>query len=477
MSAAATKIIIKLATDKRFWKAVGAVLIIIVLIFTAAGTSCTANNLQSYAASQVATDFAPLLSSVNSEIEDGEQINTQLLFAAYITLFDNPQTTNKETVRPKLLHCFYTEQTKKIEVTDENGNPVLDSKGNKTYTSQTVAVPINDSGKAFDNIERAFSITIDQTKRQYILSLSEILIDYSSSSISGSVSAYEPLVTKYCSQYGIPEYVSLVLAVMQNESGGTGSDPMQCSESPYNTKYPQKHNSITDPEYSIDIGVKYFASCLKAAECKSPDDIKDINLALQGYNFGNGYIAWAQKKGGYTPENAVEFSHIQAAKAGWDSYGDINYVSHVLRYYITSGEGNPSGGLFAYPIQTGKYTISSLFGSRSNPTGSGEQFHKGVDFAAPFATPIHASESGTVIYAQFGSTPYTGYGNIVVIQHSSSLVSMYGHCSQLLVTSGQKVQKGQTIALVGSTGDSTGNHCHFEIRQNGKSVDPMLYLR
>jgi len=439
MSAAAAKIIIKLVTDKRFWKFVGGLLVVVVLIVTAAGTSCTAHNLQSYAADQVAKDFAPLISSVNSEIEDGEELNTPLLYAAYITLFDNPQYQDKDTVRSQLIRCFYSETTKKIE--------------------------------------NVFGITVDETKRQYTLSLSQILIDYTSSSLSENVTAYESIVSKYCVQYGIPEYSSLVLAVMQNESGGTGNDPMQCSESPYNTKYPQKHNSITDPEYSIDIGVKYFASCLKAAKCKSPEDIPSISLALQGYNFGNGYIAWALEKNGYTQENAVEFSQTEATKLGWNSYGDINYVSHVLRYYSTTGEDNPNGGMFGYPIQVGKYTITSLFGSRTDPTGGGAEFHKGVDFAAPYATPIHASESGTVIYAQFGSYPYTGYGNIVVIRHSSSLVSMYGHCSQLLVTNGQKVQKGQVVALVGSTGDSTGNHCHFEIRLNDTNVNPMLYLK
>lgn len=477
MSAAAAKVLIKLATDKRFWKFVGAIFIIIAIILMAAGTSCTANNLQTYAADQVATDFAPLISSVNSEIEDGEQINTQLLFAAYITLFDNPQSTDKEAFRSKLIRCFYTETTKKTAVTDEQGNPVLDDKGNKTYITQKVAVAVNDDTKIFQGIENTFSITIDDPKRQYILSLSQILIDYTSSSLSGSVTAYESIVSKYCTQYGIPQYVSLVLAVMQNESGGTGSAPMQCSESPYNNKYPQKHNSITDPEYSIDIGVKYFASCLRAAKSKSQEDIPSISLALQGYNFGNGYIAWALEKGGYTQENALQFSQMESSKLGWDSYGDVNYVNHVMRYYSMAGEGNSNGGIFGYSIQTGKYTITSLFGSRTDPTGGGAEIHKGVDFAAPYGTPIHASESGTVTYAQFGSYPYTGYGNLVVIQHSSSLVSMYGHCSQLLVSNGQKVQKGQTIALVGSTGDSTGNHCHFEIRLNGKSVDPMLYLK
>jgi len=477
MTAFAAKILASLVTDKRFWKFIGALLIILVLIVTAVGTSCNAHNLQNYAAGQVASDFAPLVASVNSEIDNGQEINTQLLYSAYITLFDNQQYPDKDDVRSRLIKCFYAESTKKVAVTDTDGNPVLDEQGNKTYISKKVAVPVTDSTRIFQNIEKAFNIAIDDTKRQYIQNLSQMFINYSSDFLSDKVSAYDSLISKYCTQYGISEYTALISAIMQTESGGTGNDPMQCSESPNNKKYPQIHNGITDPDYSIDIGVQYFSSCLRAAKSKSPQDIPAISLALQGYNFGNGYISWAAKKGGYSQANAAEFSQIQAAKLGWDSYGDENYVSHVLRYYSTAGGGNQAGGVLGYPIQAGRYTVSSPFGLRADPTTGKAKFHKGIDFAAPLGTPIHAAETGTVIYAQFGTTPYTGYGNIVVIRHSTSLVSMYGHCSQLLVSSGQIVKKGQTIALVGSTGDSTGNHCHFEIRKGGESLDPMTYLK
>lgn len=474
MTATAVKLLASLVTDKRFWKFVGAIFVIIVLVFTAVGTSCTAHNLQTYAAGQVASEFAPLISSVNSEIEDGQQLNTQLLYSAYITLFDNQQFPNKDDVRSRLIRCFYTESTKKIEVTDDNGNPVLDDKGNKTYISKKIAVPVTDSTSIFQNIEKKFSITIDETQRQYMQSLAQLFIDDSSYSLSDKVSAYDSIINRYCKQYGISQYTALISAIMQTESGGSGDDPMQCSESPNNTKYPQVHNGITDPDYSINIGIKYFSSCLRAAKSKSPQDISGISLALQGYNFGNGYIAWALKKGGYTQSNAAEFSQMEAAKMDWDSYGDVNYVSHVLRYYSTVGEGN---GILGYPIPVGKYTISSPFGFRSDPTTGKTLFHKGVDMAAPSGTPIHASEGGIVVYAQFGTSPYSGYGNIVVIRHSSSLITMYGHCSKLLVSTGQVVKKGAVIALVGSTGDSTGNHCHFEVRVNDKSVDPMSYLK
>lgn len=162
--------------------------------------------------------------------------------------------------------------------------------------------------------------------------------------VSAEVEAYEPLIRQYAAQHGIPEYVELIKAVMMQESGGQGSDPMQASECGYNTRYPNTPGGITDPEYSIDVGIQNLAACLSAAEVENPIDMEHIKLALQGYNFGNGYISWAKSSyGGYSYANAVEFSVTQAERLGWDSYGDTQYVSHVLRYY-PYGRAFTSGG-------------------------------------------------------------------------------------------------------------------------------------
>lgn len=152
--------------------------------------------------------------------------------------------------------------------------------------------------------------------------------------VSPEVEAYSPVIARYATQYGISEYVELIKAVMMQESGGRGTDPMQCSESPYNKKYSHAPNSIKSAEYSIDCGVHYLADCLQAAKCKNPLDMNRIRLALQGYNYGNGYIPWAiRRDGGYTVANAIAFSNMQAKKHGWDGYGDKQYPAHVLRYY------------------------------------------------------------------------------------------------------------------------------------------------
>ena len=162
--------------------------------------------------------------------------------------------------------------------------------------------------------------------------------------VSAEVEAYEPLIQKYAKQYGIPEYVELIKAVMMQESGGRGLDPMQAAEGSFNTRYPHEPNGIQDPEYSIQCGVQELKAALISAEVENPIDMEHIKLALQGYNFGNGYISWAKSNyGGYSYANAVEFSTMQASRLGWDSYGDTQYVAHVLRYY-PYGRAFTSGG-------------------------------------------------------------------------------------------------------------------------------------
>lgn len=162
--------------------------------------------------------------------------------------------------------------------------------------------------------------------------------------VSAEVEAYEPLIQKYAKQYGIPEYVELIKAVMMQESGGRGLDPMQAAEGSFNTRYPHEPNGIQNPEYSIQCGVQELKAALISAEVENPIDMEHIKLALQGYNFGNGYISWAKTNyGGYSYANAVEFSTMQAQRLGWESYGDTQYPAHVLRYY-PYGRAFTSGG-------------------------------------------------------------------------------------------------------------------------------------
>lgn len=123
-----------------------------------------------------------------------------------------------------------------------------------------------------------------------------------------------------------------------------------------------------------------------------------------------------------------------------------------------------------YPADSTR--TSSTFGMRGNPTGGGTQFHVGTDFPVPTGTPVKATEAGTVIFA---GTHSTG-GNRVEIDHGNGVVTGYSHNSELAVSVGETVTQGQTIALAGSTGNSTGPHVHYEIKINDKWVDPEYYL-
>lgn len=128
-----------------------------------------------------------------------------------------------------------------------------------------------------------------------------------------------------------------------------------------------------------------------------------------------------------------------------------------------------ASGTFRWPT-TGR--ITSRFGGRSSPGGIGSTNHKGIDIAVPRGTPIYAADGGTVTYAGWMSS----YGYLVQIDHGNGYVTRYAHNSSLTVSVGQKVYKGQQIARAGSTGNSTGSHCHFEIRYNGVAKNPLNYL-
>ena len=116
---------------------------------------------------------------------------------------------------------------------------------------------------------------------------------------------------------------------------------------------------------------------------------------------------------------------------------------------------------------------SSSYGWRIDPFTGQKAFHEGLDFSAEIGTPIRAAADGIVTLAEVSG----GYGNMVKVDHGSGLETRYGHASKLLVKVGERVVKGQEIALVGSTGRSTGPHLHYEIRLNGDALDPRQYLQ
>ena len=140
--------------------------------------------------------------------------------------------------------------------------------------------------------------------------------------------------------------------------------------------------------------------------------------------------------------------------------------------YVYSGEGAFTGtgsGEMIWPIMG---EITSEFGWRTHPIYGDARFHSGIDIAGDYGVPIHAAAAGQVIYAGWIS----GYGNAVIIDHGGGVSTLYGHNESLAVGEGQIVSQGQVIAYCGSTGNSTGPHCHFEVREGGEPVSPWSYL-
>ncbi|MCL6456454.1 MAG: peptidoglycan DD-metalloendopeptidase family protein [Gorillibacterium sp.] len=143
-------------------------------------------------------------------------------------------------------------------------------------------------------------------------------------------------------------------------------------------------------------------------------------------------------------------------------------------HYATPANAGNGNGQLLWPVPASS-TISSTFGYRVDPIAGYKKLHKGMDIAAPRGTNILAAESGTVLIASWVS----GYGNCVVIDHGDGMWTWYGHIMEggIYVSEGDSVKRGQVIAGVGSTGDSTGNHLHFEVRINEQPVNPMPYVQ
>ncbi|MDR3164874.1 MAG: peptidoglycan DD-metalloendopeptidase family protein [Synergistaceae bacterium] len=147
-----------------------------------------------------------------------------------------------------------------------------------------------------------------------------------------------------------------------------------------------------------------------------------------------------------------------------ESNGKTNAVASKVKNTVSVKKG------FGWPV-AGK--ISSSYGRRRHPVRGNSDFHTGIDIRAPRGRTIAASSAGKVVHAGWMG----GYGRTIVISHPGNITTLYGHCSKLLVKVGANVRRGQAVARIGSTGISTGNHVHFEVRSGGRPINPIKVLR
>ena len=146
-------------------------------------------------------------------------------------------------------------------------------------------------------------------------------------------------------------------------------------------------------------------------------------------------------------------------------------ISKIASQSVVNSESQVIlGGSWPVP---GYSRISSPYGYRIHPIFNTQKIHTGIDIPAPTGTPAVSIDSGKVIFAGV----QRGYGNTVMIQHDDGKVTLYAHNSELVVSVGQRVEKGQVVSKIGSTGNSTGPHLHFEVRINGNHVNPIPYIK
>lgn len=311
--------------------------------------------------------------------------------------------------------------------------------------------------------------------------------------LSIDVERYRSLVADKAKDYEMENYIDLILCVMQVESNGQGSDPMQAAEGPYNKRYPKVPNGIQDPVYSIECGIQELKSTLNKAGVNDSLDMEHIKVALAGYNFGSGFIDWIAMRGGkWTLDLAQSYSNMMANQLGWNIYGDPLYANKVMNLY-SNNDFITGDGTFIAPLK--EYTITSQFGNRP---GLGD-YHCGIDLDAGFGASIYAPTDAVIEKAsntcpgdggylgnQCPFKDFNGAGNYVLLKTNdkqNTIYIMLCHMDKVTVETGQKVKKGQKIGYQGHSGNSTASHLHLEFRTNKAmgyadgSLDPNTYIK
>ena len=206
----------------------------------------------------------------------------------------------------------------------------------------------------------------------------------------------------------------------------------------------------------------------KAKEQLELDRVKIVELRKLAAAKRKQVAARRQERRGVL--NAATYERETAEQAYRELIETSRQIEQMIKR-IQSGDKNVGGstGTMTWPAEG---EITSPFGWRVHPIFGTQRLHTGIDIGADYGDAIRAADGGVVIHSDWMG----GYGNAVIIDHGNGISTLYAHNSQLLVSEGQTVAKGQTVARCGSTGYSTGPHLHFEVRQNGSPVNPLNYL-
>ena len=237
-------------------------------------------------------------------------------------------------------------------------------------------------------------------------------------------------------------------------------------------------NLRIDNKTFADCFVRYEERTRTVTDEDGNETEETYTVAVPIYDLATIYAQLEQALGRtITLENRTNAAQIYSRVLyGYGSPDDIGIGEDEWAGGVFDGEIYTGGGDFASPLGAGwRSMVTSEFGWRPNPFGGGGgEGHSGLDMGAPKGTPIQAARTGVVSYVKNSGS--SGYGYHVVVDHGDGMVTLYAHCSKVYVRSGQAVQQGDVIAAVGSTGRSTGNHLHLEVRIGGKKVNPRQFM-
>lgn len=330
---------------------------------------------------------------------------------------------------------------------------------------------------ATDNINAA-NRAKNQQKQSYILS----------TNFPADVEQWRAFVTERCSANNDPNsdvdltlFVDAILTTIYQESAGkadaagVNGDVMQCSAagSYWNKEMPAEW---TDAQRSIDVGTRVFYDLLKKWNVTSASDVDGLTMVAQGYNYGSGFLDWSRKKGyeKWSLDISTEFSNSKGGHYGTKSYGS-QWAAKLEASAVMIDSSMIAGGEYLWAVDASHVEVTSFFGRRQPTVSFASKNHLGIDFNVGANEPVYAIAEG-IVTAKAYSSSMGNYVSISTQTKDGTLVHTYMHNNSFAnITVGQKVAAGQQIAYAGSTGNSTGVHCHLRTQLNGLSVNPLIY--
>lgn len=492
----AVKATIAAATDKRTWKAIGVIiaailtpfiLIIIMITSLLSGTAShnnTAVQLSFHGgviSGQVPEDYRQYIIDMRSAfseldtaigqitpmIEDGSLDSTQVKAIFYSLYFGSDSLRGIDY--QAFADCFvrYEECTRTVKNDD----------GSESEETYTVAVPLTSLPEVYANLENALGKTIT-----YENQANATEIYYRAMYGTGAPSEIDgsDLWEGWSPEQLADLYYDLPV-------GETGLKAVQLAKTRLGDPYSQElrgTGNYTDCSYLVQwvyrqLSVKLPGTAAEQGKYSvnngltiSKSDLAPGDLVFWSYE-PNGRYLNITHVGIYAGDGMVVDASSSKGKVVYRNLFDSDKQVLYARPYATSTGKTSSSGLIS-PLGSGwRSMVTSEFGGRTDPITGAWSGHTGLDLGAAKGTSIWAAMGGTIQTVAYDST---GYGYHLTIDHGGGMVTLYGHCSQILVAEGQKVKAGDMIAKVGSTGRSTGNHLHFEVIINGVKKNPRNYL-